>query len=79
MRTPIGSCIFFIKQLEVMFKVYCSVDILTKKTQFLIKNDQVTQAKKYIRLITTQLMLIETFVNDLLDLKQMREGVFSLV
>ena len=34
--------------------------------------------KKYLRLSQTQLRLLETFVDDLLDLKQLKEGVFSL-
>jgi len=34
---------------------------------------------KYFKLILSQIMLMQTFVDDLLDLKQIKDGVFSLV
>ena len=36
------------------------------------------QTIAYCNLITTQLNFIETFVADLLDLRQLKEGFFSL-
>jgi K+-sensing histidine kinase KdpD len=36
------------------------------------------QMHKYLKLILNQTMLMQTFVDDLLDLKQLKEGVFSL-
>ena len=41
--------------------------------------EKVPQANKYCRLMMSQLILLQTFVEDLLDLRQMRDGVFSLV
>jgi len=40
---------------------------------------KIPQTTKYCKLMMSQLILLQTFVEDLLDLKQMRDGVFSLV
>ena len=67
MRTPLFSTIFFLKQIIRYFKM----------SPFPI--EKVPQANKYCRLMMSQLILLQTFVEDLLDLRQMRDGVFSLV
>ena len=40
--------------------------------------EKLPQTITYINLVTTQLNFIETFVADLLDLRQLKEGFFSL-
>ena len=36
------------------------------------------RAEKYFRLIFSQVQLMQTFVDDMLDLNQMKNGVFKL-
>ena len=76
MRTPLENCLFFITQLQMIFQVTAITDTLTSIT---LTNDNLFQSKKYLQLIKSQLMLTQTYVNDLLDLKQIKNGVFSLV
>ena len=40
--------------------------------------DSNPESKRYFRLIIAQLTLMMTFVDDLLDMKQLKEGAFSL-
>ena len=37
------------------------------------------QALKYLGLINSQVQLMQSYVSDLLDLRQMKDGVFTLV
>ena len=66
MRTPLQSMIYLIELI---------IDILSRQPL----NPGLEQACKYGTIIKSQLDLMETFVDDLLDLTQLREGVFSLV
>ena len=66
MRTPLQSMMYLIEQI----------------TAILINHPYTPdkeRALKYSKLIQTQLSLMETFVDDLLDLTQMKAGVFNLV
>ena len=40
--------------------------------------EKLPQTVTYCKLVTSQLNFLETFVADLLDLRQLKEGVFSL-
>ena len=64
MKTPLGSVLFFIKSLEKL--------ILSEDGAF-----DINMAKRYFKFIFTCLMLMQTFVDDLLDLRQLKEGAFS--
>ena len=66
MRTPLFSIIFFLKQI---------IDILSMTP---VPANRVPQATKYCNLMMSQLTFLQGFIEDLLDLKQMRDGVFSL-
>ena len=63
MRTPIGSSLFFLAQ------------ILTLLTSVSVD----PKVRRYINLVISQLTFVQSFVEDLLDLRTMRDGVFSLV
>ena len=63
MRTPLGSALFFLTQILALL---ASVSVDPK-------------VHRYLQLVVSQLTFIESFVEDLLDLRQMRDGVFSLV
>ena len=41
--------------------------------------NEISDAIKYCTIIITQTELLQTFVEDLLDLRQLRDGVFKLV
>lgn len=80
MRTPLLSVIFLLKQV---------ISILNKAKQTIESNQrpreemtafskELAQAIKYCSLMLSQIILIESFVEDLLDLKQMQAGVFNL-
>ena len=68
MRTPLASILFFVIALQKMM------------SQF-FKNDKalLKKAEKSFNLITRQIRLMQTFVDDLLDFRQIKEGVFKLV
>ena len=76
MRTPIENCLFFIKQLEAIFLGAADLDQLNN---LILNNECLIQVIRYMRLIRVQLVLTQTYVNDMLDLKQIKNGVFSLV
>ena len=63
MRTPLASILYFIKLLMQLFP-----------------GDLASYPKhqKYFKLVVAQLCLIQTFVDDLLDIRQIKDGVFSL-
>ena len=63
MRTPLGSALFFLAQIIALL-ASINVD---------------PQVHRYLQLVVSQLTFVESFVEDLLDLRQMRDGVFSLV
>lgn len=62
MRTPLTSSILFLNLLKSIFP-----DLDNQKL-----------AIKYFKLIFSQLMLVQTFVDDLLDLRQLKEGVLVI-
>ncbi len=66
MRTPIDSIIYFVSLLNTMVSGRSTVGL------------NHTDAAKYCTLIMSQLTIMKAFVNDLLDQRQLREGVFSL-
>ena len=41
--------------------------------------NEISNAINYCTIVTTQTELLQTFVEDLLDLRQIRDGVFKLV
>ena len=67
MRTPIATIIFFIQMLLSMIS---NADKFEKK--------DLPQCVNYCTIITSQLELLQSFIEDLLDLKQIRDGIFSL-
>ena len=62
MRTPIASCIFFIAQ----------------TLRFLQQYDIEQRVLHNLKLVDSQLKFILSFVDDLLDLRQLRDGIFNL-
>ena len=67
MRTPIFSIIFFLKQ------------IITFLDKITVPLNHLPQCKFYCKMMMSQLNFIQTFIEDLLDLKLIREGTFSLI
>ena len=66
MRTPLGTVIYFLKQiLEIMDKENLPQSFHAK-------------VARYFNFMESQLELTLTFVEDMLDIKQMRQGVFHL-
>ena len=62
MRTPLGTSQFFLTQV---------IDALNSA-------DIDPQVLHYLQLIMSQLTFMKSFVEDLLDMRQIRDGVFSL-
>ena len=67
MRTPLNSTIFFLKQIMAM--------LAASKN---LPKEFVTEALKLCGFMMSQLTFTTTFVDDLLDMKQIQEGVFKL-
>ena len=67
MRTPIASVMFFIKYI---------IDFVMELPEKSVKRDR---SLRYLLLIDSQLQLMQNFVSDLLDLKQLKDGVFNLI
>ena len=63
MRTPLASIKYFVKLLMAIYPNGL---------------DSNPESKRYFKLIVAQLTLIMTFVDDLLDMRQLKEGAFSL-
>ena len=63
MRAPLGTAIFFISQVLALL----SGVTVDEKVIY------------YLEMTSNQLAFVQNFVEDLLDLRQMRDGVFSLV
>jgi len=64
LKTPLGNVLFFLRLLEKCFNS---------------KNPaELAKCLGYFKVIFAQAMLMQTFVDDLLDLKQIKEGVMSL-
>ncbi len=57
MQTPLSSILFFIAQLESLI------------TRLIEKGKPADKAIKILKLIKSQLMLMQTFVSDLLDMR----------
>jgi len=53
MRTPLGTVLFFIKLIQ----------------DLIVQIEGSTEAQNYLKLIETQILFMQTFVNDLLDLR----------
>lgn len=62
MSTPLKTALFFIVQVLALLN-QVDVDPLIRR---------------YLKLVMTQLNFIQSFVDDLLDFRQLRDGVFSL-
>ena len=56
MRTPLATTLYFIKQIRLLLAM-------------LLQTDEVKQIIKYLTLIESQINLVQTFVDDLLDWK----------
>jgi len=63
MRTPLGSSVFFVKQIIALLS-----DL-----------DVDPRVMKFLKLVMCQLTFMQSFVEDLLDLRQVKDGVFKLV
>ena len=63
MRTPLASILYFIKLLMQMFPGGLAA---------------YPKHQKYFKLVVAQIQLIQTFVDDLLDIRQLKDGVFLL-
>ena len=70
MRTPINNCLVFIKTI---------FDAIKAMNDAMIENDSIKSTVYYLNLIESQLQLTLSFVNDLLDLRCIKDGVFTLV
>ena len=66
MRTPILSIIFFIKLIK---------DAL-RSTPMDVRS--IPQSLKYCELISNQLQFLQSFIEDLIDLRMLQTGKFSL-
>ena len=62
MRTPLGTCLFFLQHVLALLSVM-PVD---------------PEVIRYLKLMKSQLYFMQSFVDDLLDLKMLREGTFKL-
>jgi len=70
MRTPLGNILFFLKLvLNFLGSLPLSLDFAI----------EVSAHKKYLNLSIQQVLLMQSFVDDLLDMKQLKSGVFRLV
>ena len=67
MRTPILSIIFFLKLV---------IDALSSTPFNVFK---IPRSLNYCELIMSQLEFINSFVNDLIDLRMLETGTFSLI
>lgn len=67
MRTPLLLVIFFLKQIIHILNLDQPIQPL-----------KFEQATKYGNLMMSQLHFVQSFVDDLLDMKQMEAGVFTL-
>jgi len=65
MRTPLASLLFFLKHVMAMVPEDCSPAYSQ-------------EVHKYYKYMLSQLTLTMTFVDDLLDLKMLGAGVFTL-
>ena len=63
MRTPLGTCLFFLKHVLAILALSTNVD---------------PEVIRYLKLMKGQLNFTQSFVDDLLDLKLLREGTFKL-
>lgn len=66
MRTPLYTIIFFLEQIIQLFG---KLNVFGKEAE---------QIKLYCSLITNQLNFVLSFVEDLLDLQQMKNGVLQI-
>lgn len=73
MATPLGSIIFFLNFVES-----CLKGIEDTESQFTNKETKIQRATKYLKLADSQLRLMQSFCNDLLDLRKLKDGIFSL-
>ena len=73
MRTPLGTSLFFIQMLIKMLQKS------NASGQAERSESDSEKALHYLQLVQSQLNFIMSFVNDLLDLRQLRDKVFSLV
>ena len=72
MRTPLESILFFVRQIQAF------IEKLLLNAAFAAHFIQLEQTQKYLQMVTAQLMLMKTFVDDLLDIHQLKEGLFVL-
>ena len=66
MRTPLGTILFFLERL------------LTFMLELRMNKKKKEDLLRYIHLAISQVKLLQSFVNDLLDLRQIMAGGFSL-
>ena len=66
MRTPLNTIIFFLQR------------ILQMISQRPFDTDCLPRITTYSELMMSQLKLMETFIEDLLDLRLMRDGIMTL-
>ena len=69
MRTPLTTVIFFLAQI---------IHFLNNLQQQIPHKKLLEQNQKYAKLMMSQLALLQSFVEDLLDLRQLKDGVLSL-
>ena len=65
MRTPLGSVLFFLHMI---------ISLLMDR----YRDTAFFDIEKYLSMIEGQLTLMQTFVSDLIDIKTLQEGVFTL-
>ena len=69
MRVPLQSMIYLVQQIL----------IIIAKGKTLLTTDDFTVMNRFGKIITSQLSLMEAFVEDMLNLSKMRKGCFALV
>jgi len=65
MKTPLASALFFVNHIQSLLADSPSQQLL--------------EIAKYLNLIVIQLTLMQSFVDDMLDLRMIKDGVFTLV
>ena len=69
MSTPIGTMIFFVIQISEIMQKVAEASI----------SAQIRQGIYYCQLLMSQLELMKTHVDDLLDLRMLKSGEFTIL
>ena len=74
MASPLGSIIFFLTYIGSFLNSLEEIQEVLDKKEKMLK-----RAVKYLALTQSQLQLMQSLCSDLLDLRRLKDGMFSLV